>query len=306
MRMRLQVAVVGVLLILSALAAHAAEQSITIGGMTVVVWSQGTDANVRRPVIIFSHGFHGCATQSRFLMEAFAAAGYLVFAPSHHDATCRGGSGSWFGRPDIPFGKPETWDANSYRDRAEDVRRLLEALRSDDRFRAQGDWSRLGLAGHSLGGYTVLELAGAWRGETLAGVKAVLALSPYADPFIVHHTLGGLSVPVMYQGGTRDLGITPSVRKPMGGYDQSPAPKYYVEFDKAGHLAWTNISSTAHNSIVAYSIAFMNHYVKGETADPSLTRQTPDAVSLRYASELGTSDFGADGAGRPARGAGRR
>jgi hypothetical protein len=24
------------------------------------------------PVIVFSHGFHGCATQSRFLMEAFA------------------------------------------------------------------------------------------------------------------------------------------------------------------------------------------------------------------------------------------
>jgi pimeloyl-ACP methyl ester carboxylesterase len=289
MRSQFALATFVVALILATTAAQATEQTLTIGGTTVVVWSQGTGANVKKPVIIFSHGFHGCATQSRFLMEAFEFAGYLVFAPNHHDATCRGGETKWRGRPDVPFGQPETWDPTSYRDRADDVRRLLDALRTDDRFRTRADWSSVGLVGHSLGGYTVLELAGAWPAQTLGGVKAVLALSPYADPFIVHHTLDGLSVPVMYQGGTRDFGITPSLRKGMGAYDQSPVPKYYVEFEKAGHLAWTNMSNTAHESIVAYSVAFMNHYVKREPADRVLTRRLSDVVQLHYASELGTN-----------------
>ena len=45
--------------------------------------------------LVFSHGFHGCATQSTFLMQAFADAGYIVFAPNHRDATCNGGSAYW-------------------------------------------------------------------------------------------------------------------------------------------------------------------------------------------------------------------
>ena len=52
----------------------------------------------------------------------------------------------------------------------------------------------------------------------------------------------GLDAPVMYQGGTRDIGITPFINKGNGAYPQSPAPKYYVEFDGAGHFAWTDLN----------------------------------------------------------------
>ena len=69
--------------------AQAAEQSVKLAGMDVTVWSQEMDKGIKQPVIIFSHGFHGCATQSRFLMEAFASAGYIIFAPNHRDATCQ-------------------------------------------------------------------------------------------------------------------------------------------------------------------------------------------------------------------------
>ena len=64
---------------------------------------------------------------------------------------------------------------------------------------------------------------------------------------------------------------------------------YYVEFDRAGHFAWTNISTIAHGSIVMYSLAFMNHYVKGEAANPPLTQKLADVALYRYASELGSS-----------------
>jgi pimeloyl-ACP methyl ester carboxylesterase len=82
-------------------------------------------------------------------------------------------------------------------------------LRDSTRFSSRVDLDRLGLLGHSLGGYTVVGLAGGWASWKLPGVKAVLALSPYTDPFLVHRTLSGVSTPIMYQGGTLDLGITP-------------------------------------------------------------------------------------------------
>lgn len=77
--------------------------------------------------------------------------------------------------------------------------------RTDDLFRNRTDLTHLGLAGHSLGGYTALGLRGAWPSRKLSGVKAILALSPYAQPFIDRRTLSSLSTPVMFQGGARAL-----------------------------------------------------------------------------------------------------
>lgn len=285
-----------VLCLLGAGTGRAAERSVTLGGMAVTVWSRPMAAGVTQPVVIFSHGFHGCSTQSRFLMEALASDGYLVFAPNHRDATC--GGARWRDRPEVPFGRPERWDDSTYRDRQEDIGRLVDAIKADARFNPRVNWSRFALAGHSLGGYTVLGLGGAWPSWDLAGVKAVLALSPYSQPFVVHETLGGLATPVMYQGGTLDFGITPAVRRPRGAYDQSPASKYFVEFTGAGHLAWTNVGRAAsRDGIVAYSLAFLNHYVKGEPAAPVLTQARPGVALYRYASELGQSGVGGE-AGR--------
>jgi predicted dienelactone hydrolase len=245
-------------------------------------------------VIIFSHGFHGCATQSRFLMEAIAKAGYMVFAPNHRDATCTGGEASWRDKAVTPFGKPGSWTEGSYRDRGEDVRKLIDAIHRDAVYGARTDLTHLGLAGHSLGGYTVLGLTGAWPGWKMEGVKAVLALSPYSQPFVQHDTLAGLSAPVMYQGGTLDLGITPSVGRPRGSYERSPRPKYFVEFEQASHFAWTDAGRTAHELISAYAVAFLDHYVKGEAAVPLLTHAETGVAKLRYASELGNSDAGSN------------
>ena len=265
-------------------AGRADEQKVKLGGLDVTVWSQNAGKAVNQPVIIFSHGFHGCATQSRFLMEAFASSGYIVFAPNHRDAVCNNGKAHWYSRSKVPLRKPELWNDASYRDRADDIRGLIEAARADARFRARVDWSRLGLAGHSLGGYTVLGLCGAWPAWKLPGVKAVLALSPYSQPFIKHKTLAGLSVPVMYQGGTWDYGATPRTDKSGLSYKQSPEPKYYVDFKKAGHFSWTNIGRTSlYGEIIAYSLAFMNHYVKGAPADRLLTQASPGAAQFSYA-----------------------
>jgi len=269
----------GCVLLLMLIALNArAEESVFLAGMHVSVWSPNDGG--RHPLIVFSHGLHGCSTQAGFLMRAFAAAGYLVLAPDHRDAGCRGGADE---PPQAPLREPEQWSETTYRDRAEDIQRLLQAVSTDERFSADVDLSRVGLVGHSLGGYTVLGLSGGWPSWRMPGVKAVLGLSPYLAPFLARHTLQGLAAPVMYQGGTLDLGLTPAVRRLEGGYDQSPRPKYYFEFDQAGHFAWTDVGGSDREPITRYSVAFMNRYVKGEADDPVLLRAGPGVTSFRYA-----------------------
>ncbi|HVN63992.1 MAG TPA: alpha/beta fold hydrolase [Candidatus Binataceae bacterium] len=248
----------------SAMDRGAASQTTEIAGLKVAVWIPDPKTPGPWPIVIFSHGFHGCATQSTFLTDAMAKAGYAVFAPDHKDAAC-GNLRAWRGRPEEPFSDPRSWDEKTYADRADDVEKLLNALSADPRYRtAQFDWNRIALAGHSLGGYTVMELAGAWPSRRDPRVKAVLALSPFSAPFILRKTLGGIDAPVMYQGGTWDTGITPFINKGDGAYAQTPAPKYFVEFDGAGHFAWTDLRAKYHRAIVDYSLAFLDHYLKGK------------------------------------------
>ena len=259
--------------LLRATPTRAEERTVQLADINVTVWSERIDDVHDQPVLIFSHGFHACATQSRFLMEALASAGYLILAPNHRDATCNGGHAHWLQQPQIGFWKPDNWNDTTFEDRGEDVRHVEEAALGDGRFR-RADWLRLGLVGHSLGGYTMLALAGAWPQWKLelGGVKAVLALSPYSQPFIAHGNLEGLAVPVMYQGGTHDLGITPAIAKTEGVYDRSPEPKYLVVISKPGYLAWTDIGRAVFRKpIVDYSVAFLDRYVKGQPAVPLLT-----------------------------------
>jgi predicted dienelactone hydrolase len=253
---------------LSASSGFARESKATdfqeIGGLKVAVWLPERNTPGPWPIIIFSHGFHGCAQQSTFLTKALAASGYAVFAPNHRDAGCAD-MRAWAGRPATPFRDPQKWDESTYADRAHDVEHLLDSLAQDPRYHSPPfDWQHVGLMGHSLGGYTVLSIGGAWAHLKDPRVKAVLALSPYSAPFIAHQTLGGIDAPVMYQGGTHDFGITPFIAKANGAYDQTPAPKYFVEFDGAGHFAWTDLLDGYHAAIIDYGRAFFDHALKGK------------------------------------------
>jgi predicted dienelactone hydrolase len=245
---------------------------ISIAGKDVALWKPGGAPPAQGyPVVLFSHGFGGCNTQSTFLMDALAEAGYFVLAPNHPDARCgsaRNGGAGW--RPEEPFRKEAEWSDATYHGRATDLQSVLDAVLREKTFQGVPvDSSRVGLAGHSLGGYTVLGLAGAWPSWKDSRVKAVLALSPYCSPYVLKGDLRHLNVPVMYQGGTLDLGVTPTVQRLNGAYDVSAGPKFYVEFEDAGHLAWTNLNKRFQELIDRYSVAFFDRYLKGNSApDP--------------------------------------
>src|SRR5271156_4668330 len=247
-------------------------EHLKIAGRDVAIWKPTTPAPAAGfPLILFSHGFTGCNTQSVFLMQALAKSGYLVLAPNHNDARCgttHSTAGKLPPRSEEPLGNPDKWTDATYADRRADIEAVLDAALAQDSFAGVPiDKTRVGIAGHSLGGYTALGLAGAWPSWKDPRIKAVLALSPFCTPYVSKGALGKMNVPVMYQGGTLDLGITPFVRRPNGAYDLSSSPKYYIEFQGAGHLAWTSLNKTFQPQINTYSVAFFDLYLK-QQSDP--------------------------------------
>jgi predicted dienelactone hydrolase len=258
-------------------------QKLQIAGLAVDAWIPDSQTPGPWPIVLFSHRYRGCNTQSSYLMQALAGAGYAVFAPKHRDADC-GKLQSWLPRPEIPFSNPENWTEETYADRAQDLENLLNALQQDPRFHAPPfDLQHVGLVGHSLGGYTVLELAGGWPHWKDPRVKAVIALSPYAAPLAVQHTLGQIDAPVMYLGGSRDTPITTSLERREGAYEQTPAPKYLVVIDGAGHLAWIDNRATAkHPLTIEYGLAFFDRYLKGKRFPHGLQEPGPGVADLRF------------------------
>ena len=265
-------------LFVAAPANAANEEATRIGGIDVVVWWSADAPLDPRPVVVFSHAMHMCPTQSRYLTRALADAGYLVIAPRHADSNCR------LSIPELSRNgwKPSLmWSDDDFRDRADDVRKVVVALSGDARFRGQADVGRLELVGHSLGGYTVLGLGGAWPSWTLPGVRAILAFTPYSLPFQRSGGLRKLSAPVMYQAGTLDQVFTLPLN--LTGYDESPAPKYFVEFTTAGHLTWTDVATGGHDEIVDYALAFFDHYVRGGPARAALRTKLPGVLKFAHA-----------------------
>ena len=224
------------------------------------------------PLLIFSHGFGGCAKQSAFLTEYLAEKGYIVIAPDHADARCggfmgggrlmgsRGGTKDW---PEKPFRSPEVWTDKTESDRRDDVLFALSSMLDDRQYAPYIDTDHIGLMGHSLGGYTVLGLAGAWPSWKDKRFKAVLALSPFITPYIQKKTLRNIDIPVMYQGGTKDDPITPVIKRSGGAYTQTLAPKYFLEFDGADHLSFTEMDQKYRDVIRRTALDFVNKYVKG-------------------------------------------
>ena len=197
------------------------------------------------PLVVFSHGLGGCGVQSVFFTEELARHGYVVAAPDHRDAWCTtdGPRGSVRNvRPDASFSAPDAWSERSHADRRKDLEDAIAAVAADRDLGPIADTARIGAVGHSLGGYTVVGLAGGWAGWKDERVVAVLAMSPYLAPYAVRGRLGALGVPVMLQGAEWDWGLTPAMEGEHGAYAALRAPKYFVKLKGGTHFEWTNLA----------------------------------------------------------------
>lgn len=101
------------------------------------------------PLVVLSHGNTSVATSLDWFGYYLASQGYVVAAVNHH-----GNTGAEPGGP-IPQGFGTQWE------RPRDLSVLIDKLLSDPVFGPHIDANRIAAAGHSSGGATVLELAGA-------------------------------------------------------------------------------------------------------------------------------------------------
>lgn len=99
------------------------------------------------PLILLSHGSGGSAMQMAWLGTALARAGYIAVAVDH--------PGNNALEPYTAEGFILWWE------RATDLSEVLDGMLADPEFGPKIDASRVGAAGFSIGGYTVLALGGA-------------------------------------------------------------------------------------------------------------------------------------------------
>ena len=103
-------------------------------------------APAKLPVVMLSHGTGGSAMQLAWLGTELARHGYIAVGVNH--------PGNNALEPYTGEGFVLWWE------RATDISDALDALLKDAMFGPHVDLSRVGAAGFSIGGYTVLELAG--------------------------------------------------------------------------------------------------------------------------------------------------
>jgi len=250
------------------------------------------------PLIVFSHGYTGCGLQSVAFTEELARSGYVVAAPDHADAAiCQ--VAPLLADPPPPrrpaqpnIFSPGAWNDTSRSDRRRDIEVVIDYLLRSAEFGRAIDPQKIGLAGHSLGGYTVVGIAGGWASWLDLRICAVLAFSPYVMPFQVKNTLPNVRVPLMYQGGSLDAGITPFLKGPKGAYAAANPPVYFVELRNAAHFAWSSCGNDRttqtcleHNTnarlIAQYGIAFFNRHLKG-APEPLLDAKNPSLAEYKF------------------------
>ena len=227
------------------------------------------------PVLLFSHGSCGYPLQSTFLLPLIASRGYVVVAPPHPGNTLNEfpscGTAQALGeaaveRPqDVIFALDQMLAANG--DSGSDFFGVL-------------DPSRIGMSGHSFGGFTTFLVV-----AQDSRFKVAVPMAP-ATP-------GGnasFDVPSLMMLGNIDSVV--NLNTARQAYTNSDAPKYKVEIEHAGHYAFSNLcfpspdcnppttltQDEAHGPVLRFVIPFLELYLKGDARFAAFFESPPPGV----------------------------
>lgn len=106
----------------------------------------------QHPLVVLSHGYGGSWRNQSWLAARLAAQGYWVMATDH--------PGTTVDQLDEPT-TAQLWE------RPRDISALLDVVNAEEAFSPFIDKDRIVVIGHSLGGWTAMELAGALFSHTL-------------------------------------------------------------------------------------------------------------------------------------------
>jgi len=183
------------------------------------------------PLVLFSHGNSGIRFQSIFLATHLASHGYVVASPDHHGNTFL----------DIGAG---IIDGLSFSNRPKDMTFLLDELLARNatpgNFLAGAiDTTRIGMSGHSFGGFTTFALAaGDTKDDRIGAFMPLAPASPFDAAF-----LGAITKPILIQGGSIDV-TTPFASQQEAPFALLPSGAPVVglaEIVDAGHFTFSDI-----------------------------------------------------------------
>lgn len=187
------------------------------------------------PLVVFSHGSGGIRFQSTFLTEILASRGYVVVAPDHTGNTAY----DRFLGTDAP-------QAVSAVNRPEDVDFVIDEALDDASspladLGEQVDPERIGVVGHSFGGYTALAVAGGIP-EVPADerVDAVVGLAAAAGD-MSDETLAAIDVPTLLVSGTSDITLPIAEHTEPAWEGITGGPVVRVDITDAGHQSFADV-----------------------------------------------------------------
>ncbi len=191
------------------------------------------------PLVAYSHGNGGISYVASFNMEHLASYGFIVASPDHLGNTAvESVLGSSDTEPVVAMNRPPDISA---------VITEMMKLSADptNPFHGAVDAERIGVMGHSFGGFTSLAVAGGFTGTTgeIAAdprIKAVIGLAPYTV-LLSDANLAAIKVPTLLMVGDKDV-TTPIDNDTTRPWEKITAtPIFRVDMVGAGHQSLTDV-----------------------------------------------------------------
>lgn len=214
----------------------------------------------KRPLVVLSHGMYGNAMNQSWLADGLVDAGFVV-AAIHHP-----GTSTWMRDAD---------HARMLWDRPKDISRLIDHMLSDPKMAAQVDPHRIYMAGHSMGGFTAIALAG--------GRYDAAAFHEKCD-----HGIGAMVCDI-FDGW--DIAKTPADVVKMGQDLSDPRIKAFAVLDLGGTQSFDPASLAAiDRPLLVYGAPQMNSGLELDIESRALVKLTP-AATTQYVEPASLSHF---------------
>jgi dienelactone hydrolase len=216
--------------------------------VTTYLWYPPTSAGGGPwPLVVFGHGFATTPFRYRRLLQAWAAAGYLVAAPVFP-----------LGNAHAPGGPDENDIVNQPRDMSFVITQLLAASAPPvNALHGLVDPERIAVAGQSDGAETAFATAyeRPWHDPR---VRAAVVLS--GAELGGHVRLVSRTVPLLAVQGTADR-INPPVYS-LELFHAVDRPKFLLLLERAGHLGPYTVPGSRLAAVERVSTAFLDHFLR--------------------------------------------